>query len=166
MEFRQLRSYGRHGTSTSERVKQKNNVISTNDLPVPHNILSRMFDCPSLRSTSFFLTRLPGEAKFRLSEDEWNLIKPTAGKLNKLQSSWNHVVARHMAESNAYCQGRRNWGGRRGSRPPCPLPGGAKVPFQFKGLPWWNSKLTEMLVQFFYEFASENARNAVIKLQE
>jgi hypothetical protein len=36
---------------------------------------------------------------------------------------------------------------------------GAKVPFQF-------SELSEMLVQFFYEFASENARNAVIKLQE
>jgi hypothetical protein len=35
-----------------------------------------------------------------------------------------------------------------------PLPGGAKVPFQFKGLPWRNSELSEMLVQFFYEFAS------------
>jgi hypothetical protein len=44
--------------------------------------------------------------------------------------------------------------------------GGAKVPFQFKGLPWRNSELTEMLVQFVYEFASENARNAVIELQE
>jgi hypothetical protein len=43
---------------------------------------------------------------------------------------------------------------------------GAKVPFQFKGFPWRNSELSEMLVQFFYEFASENARNAVIKLQE
>jgi hypothetical protein len=53
--------------------------------------------------------------------------------------------------------------GGRGSRPPCPLPGGArgeKVPFQFKGLPWRNSELSEMLVKFFYEFASENARNA------
>ena len=57
-------------------------------------------------------------------------------------------------------------GGRRGSRPRCPLPGGAEVPFQFKGLPWQNSELSEMLVQFFYEFASENARNAVIELQE
>jgi hypothetical protein len=56
-----------------------------------------------------------------------------------------------------------------GSRPRCPLPGGArgaKVPFQFKGLPWQNSELSEMLVEFFYEFASENARNAVIELQE
>ena len=43
---------------------------------------------------------------------------------------------------------------------------GAKVSFQFKGLPWQNSELSEMLVEFFYEFASENARNAVIKLQE
>jgi hypothetical protein len=60
-------------------------------------------------------------------------------------------------------------GGRRGSRPRCPLPGGArgaKVPFQFKGLPWRNSKLSEMLVQLFYKFASENERNAVIELQE
>jgi hypothetical protein len=60
-------------------------------------------------------------------------------------------------------------GGRRGSRPRCPLSGGArgaKAPFQFKGLPWRNSELSEMLVQFFYEFASENARNAVIELQE
>ena len=67
-------------------------------------------------------------------------------------------------------QGRRNWGGgQEGQPPPCPLPGGAreaKVPFQFKGLPWRNSELSEMLVQFFYEFASENARNAVIELQE
>ena len=65
-------------------------------------------------------------------------------------------------------QGRRNWGGR-GSRPRCPLPGGArgaKVPFQFTGLLWRNSELPEMLVQFFYEFASENARNAVIELHE
>jgi hypothetical protein len=41
-------------------------------------------------------------------------------------------------------------GGRRDSRPRFPLPGGArgaKVPFQFKGLPWRNSELSEMLVQ-------------------
>jgi hypothetical protein len=40
------------------------------------------------------------------------------------------------------------------------------VLFQFKGLPWRNSELSEMLVQFFYEFASENAGNAAIELQE
>ena len=58
-------------------------------------------------------------------------------------------------------------GGQEGQ--PAPLPftrrgklRGAKVPFQFKGLPWRNSELSEMLVQLFYEFASENARNAVI----
>jgi hypothetical protein len=59
--------------------------------------------------------------------------------------------------------------GQEGSRPRCPLPGGArgaKVPFQFKALPWLNSELSEMLVRFFYEFSSENARNAVIELQE
>jgi hypothetical protein len=56
-----------------------------------------------------------------------------------------------------------------GSRPRFPLPGGArgaKVSFQFKGLPWQNSELSEMLVELFYVFASENARNAVIELQE
>jgi hypothetical protein len=60
-------------------------------------------------------------------------------------------------------------GGTRGTRPRCPFPGGArgaKVPFQFKGSPWRNSELSEMLVQLFYEFASENARNAVIEPQE
>jgi hypothetical protein len=65
-------------------------------------------------------------------------------------------------------RGTPELGGRRGSRPRCPLPGGArgaKVPFQFKGLPWRNSELSEMLVQFFHEFASENARNAVIELR-
>jgi hypothetical protein len=45
--------------------------------------------------------------------------------------------------------------------------GGQRCPLiQFKGLPWRNSELSEMLVQIFYEFASENARNAVIELQE
>jgi hypothetical protein len=42
----------------------------------------------------------------------------------------------------------------------------AKVPFQFEGLAWRNSELLEMSVEFFYEFASEIARNAVIELQE
>jgi hypothetical protein len=37
---------------------------------------------------------------------------------------------------------------------------------QFPLLLWQNSKLSEMLVEFVYEFASENARNAVIELQE
>jgi hypothetical protein len=60
-------------------------------------------------------------------------------------------------------------GGQEGK--PSPLPftrrgKGVKVPFQFKGLPGRNSELKEMLVQIFYEFASENARNAVIELQE
>jgi hypothetical protein len=44
--------------------------------------------------------------------------------------------------------------------------GRAKVPFQYKELPWRNSELSEMLVEFFYEFASEKARNSVIELQE
>ena len=70
---------------------------------------------------------------------------------------WHKIGVQNIPDN----QGRRNWGGRRGSRPRCPLPGGArgaKVPFQFKGLPWQNSELSEMLVRFFYEFASEHAR--------
>jgi hypothetical protein len=52
-------------------------------------------------------------------------------------------------------QGRRNWGAG-GAAAPVALyqegQGGAKVPSQFKGLPWRNSELSEMLVQFFYEY--------------
>ena len=67
-------------------------------------------------------------------------------------------------------QGCRNWGAG-GAAAPIALyqegrARGAKVPFQFKGLSWRNSELSEMLVQFFYEFASENAINEVIELQE
>ena len=66
-------------------------------------------------------------------------------------------------------QGRRNWGAG-GAAAPVALyqegQGGQRCPFNLKGLPWRNSELSEMLVQFFYKFASENAGNAVIKLQE
>jgi hypothetical protein len=60
-------------------------------------------------------------------------------------------------------------GGQEGQPPPLPFTRrgkGAKMPFQFKGLPWRNSELSEKLVQIFYEFTSENARNAAIELQE
>ena len=74
-----------------------------------------------------------------------------------------------LLSSNDSMQGRRNWGGQEGKPPPLPFTRrgkGAKVPFQFKGLPWRNSELSEMLVQLLYEFVSENVRNAVIELQE
>ena len=89
---------------------------------------------------------------------------------------YHHYYVKDWMRKLVYCftyivrdAGTGGGGGRRGSRPRCPLPGGArgaKVPFQFKGLPWQNSELLEILVQFFCEFASENARNAVIELQE
>jgi hypothetical protein len=66
-------------------------------------------------------------------------------------------------------QGTPELGGQEGQPPLLPFTRrgkGEKVPFQFKGLPWQNSAMSEMLVQFFYKFASENARNAVIELQE
>ena len=59
------------------------------------------------------------------------------------------VFARKLALSRDAGTG----GGRRGSRPRCPLPGGAKgakVPFQFKGLPWRNSELSEMLGHYYF----------------
>ena len=42
---------------------------------------------------------------------------------------------RKISLSEIFNQGRRNWGGRRGSCPPCLLLGGArgaKVPFKYK----------------------------------
>jgi hypothetical protein len=59
------------------------------------------------------------------------------------------------------------------SRPRCPLPGGARGqrwPFNLKDCLGEISEIvnaiSELPVQLFYEFASENARNAVIELQE
>jgi hypothetical protein len=82
------------------------------------------------------------------------MLKETLSNLSGFLNQWH---------------GRRNWGAG-GAAAPVALyqegQGGAKMPFQFKELPCWNSELSEMLVQFFYEFASENARNAVIELQE
>jgi hypothetical protein len=45
-------------------------------------------------------------------------------------------------------------GGQEGSRPRCPLPGGtirgAKVPFQFRGLPWRNRELSEIRLRICF----------------
>jgi hypothetical protein len=68
-------------------------------------------------------------------------------------------------------QGRRNWGGGGGAAAPVALyqegQGEQRCPFNLMDcLAWRNRVWSEMLVQLFYEFASENARNAVIELQE
>jgi hypothetical protein len=66
-------------------------------------------------------------------------------------------------------QGRRNWWAGGAAAPHCPLPGGArgaKVPFNLKDCLGEIANCQKLLVQLFYEFASENARNAVIELQE
>ena len=79
-----------------------------------------------------------------------------------------HVITKFILYS-ALFRDAGTWRQPTPQPPRCPLPGGArgaKVSFQFKGLPWQNSELSEMLVEFFYEFASENERNAVIELQE
>jgi hypothetical protein len=82
-----------------------------------------------------------------------------------------HIIVKfYEKSSDIWLYRDAGTGGAGGAAAPVALyqegQGGAKVPFQFKGLPWRNSELSEMLVQFFYEFASENARNAVIELQE
>jgi hypothetical protein len=75
------------------------------------------------------------------------LYLPGPVKTDNLGDPINIIMHTLKLHHTSYTQGRRNWGGRRGSRPRCPLPGGArgaKVPFQFKGLPWRNSELSEM----------------------
>ena len=88
---------------TSESMKRTNNTSSINNLPISHDTLSRMMDCPGLPTTPFFTADPPKEAQFKLSEDEWNRIKPIPGQEHKLQKSWTDIVARHIAKSNAYC---------------------------------------------------------------
>jgi hypothetical protein len=89
---------------TSEQLEQKNGTTEgIKQLPISHDTLSRMMDCPGLPTTTYFIMEPPKEAHFQLSEDEWNRIKPLAGQPQKLQSSWTNVIARRMAESNAYC---------------------------------------------------------------
>jgi hypothetical protein len=57
-------------------------------------------------------------------------------------------------------------GGQEGQPPPLPFTRRGKGGKCALSMPWRNSEFSEMLVQLFYEFASENARNAVIELQE
>jgi hypothetical protein len=65
-------------------------------------------------------------------------------------------------------QGRRNRGGAGGAAAPVALyQEGQRCSFNLKDcLGEIVNQLSEMLVQFFYEFASEKARNAVIEIQE
>ncbi len=76
-----------HMDNESEGAKERKNVVDINDLPVPHDTLSRMMDCPSLPTTSFFIADPQREAQFRLSEDGWNCIKPSIGQPRKSQPS-------------------------------------------------------------------------------
>jgi hypothetical protein len=99
----------------------------------------------------------------------WGLIAthpvniPCGRKPKYLEKTYDFRQSVDSHFSHGYHQGRRKWGGQEGQPPPLPFTrGGAKVPFQFKGLPCRNSELSDMLVLFFYEFASENARNAVM----
>ena len=71
---------------SDNRSEPANSESNTNTLPVSHDTLSRMMDCPSLPST-FFIANLPRKATFLLSEDEWNKMKPSTEKPSKLQSS-------------------------------------------------------------------------------
>ena len=66
-------------------------------------------------------------------------------------------------------QGRRNWWAG-GAAAPVALyqegQGGQRCPLNLKDCLGEIANCQKLLVQFFYEFASENARNAVIELQE
>ena len=53
------------------------------DLPVSHETLSRMMDCPRLQKKSFLLEDIPRRAYFSFSEDEWDKIKPSPLHHNK-----------------------------------------------------------------------------------
>jgi hypothetical protein len=78
------------------------------------------------------------------------------------------LYVQQYSENSNDTQGRRDWGvgGQEGQPPPLPFTRRGKGGKGALSMPWRNRELSEMLVQFFYEFASENARNAVIELQE
>jgi hypothetical protein len=78
--------------------------------------------------------------------DIWIYPPPPPPQLSRLVTAlW--VLYMHHQFTARCIPGTPELGGRRGSRPRCPLPGGArgaKVPFQFKGLSWRNSELSEI----------------------
>jgi hypothetical protein len=100
--------------------------------------------------------------------------------LDQLENPTYKLFYMH-AEMCVYDQGRRNWGGGQEGQPP-PLPftrrgKGGKGALSilkdclgeianFQKLSVQLANCSELSVQFFYEFASENARNAVIELRE
>lgn len=77
---------------------------TSDNMPVPHETLQRMMDCPTLPTeNTFFLASLPTSACFRLSTEEWDRIRPTTEKPNTLRCPWTDIMARYMKESNDYC---------------------------------------------------------------
>ena len=87
--------------------------------PVSYETISRMMDCPNLPRKAFFSRRyIPCEARFQLSDNEWNRIKPNIFQPNKLKPSWTNIMAGHMAKSNDFCTFRfkRHFVQKEGSR--------------------------------------------------
>ena len=87
--------------------------------PVSYETISRMMDCPNLPRKAFFSRRyIPCEARFQLSDNEWNRIKPNIFQPNKLKPSWTNIMAQHMAKSNDFCTFRfkRHFVQKEGSR--------------------------------------------------
>jgi hypothetical protein len=77
-----------------------------------------------------------------------------------LPTSCVRTACPKLSTSLEQIQGRRNWGAGRAAASVAIYQegqGGQRCPFNLKD-PWRNSELSEMLVQFFYDFASENAR--------
>ena len=76
----------------------------SDNMPVPHDTLQRMMDCPTLPTeNTFFLASLPTSACFRLTNEEWERIRPTTEKPNTLRCPWTDIMAWYMKESNDYC---------------------------------------------------------------
>ena len=73
-------------------------------MPVPHDTLQRMMDCPTLPTeNTFSLASLPTSACFRLTNGEWERIRPTTEKPNTRRCPWTDIMARYMKASNDYC---------------------------------------------------------------
>ena len=76
----------------------------SDNMPVPHDTLQRIMECPTLPTeNTFFLASLPTSACFRLTNEEWERIRPTTEKPNTLKCPWTDIMAQYMKESNDYC---------------------------------------------------------------
>jgi hypothetical protein len=99
---RHHKSDSEYDTSQSEH--DSDECESKQRMPVPLDTIRRLMDCPDLpKQNSFFLENPPKTSFFRISDDEWNKIRPTSEKPNTLRRPWTDIMARYMKESNDFC---------------------------------------------------------------